>query len=145
MKKWMVIILCLFLIACNDKNTLTADSPEKALQLLDSNGDYPKITKILNSTKINDKQIFYVFEGKVNNQAEWFVANIELNDDLKWFVNESINIGLPNKDNGKYSAGTNSFTAGLSNNVAEQRDNRIIVNIPDNDYYVWIELHKNDN
>lgn len=43
-------MLCLFLIACiacNDIKTITADTTEKALQLLNNLGDYPKMIKIL--------------------------------------------------------------------------------------------------
>ncbi len=144
MKKWLIIIFCLLLVACNDNDTNTADSPEKALQLLGSKeGDYPKIIKILNSIEVNEKQVFCIFKGKFNNHTEWFIANVEKDEDSNWFVKELINIGLPNSEYEKYSAGTNTFTAGLSNNPKEKKDNRIIVTLPDNDYYVWIELLDN--
>lgn len=142
MKKWIFIVFCFLLVACNDNTTLTAETPEKALQLLDSKNDYPKISKLLNSIEISDAQVIYVFEGEINNQSEWFVANIEKIGETKWQVYESINIGLPNNRDGKHSAGTNSFTAGISNNPQEKTDNRRVINIPDNEHFVWVELHE---
>lgn len=119
---------------------MTAESPEKALQILESTEDYPKINKIINSIDISEKQCFHVFEGEIEDHTEWLVANIEKNEDSKWFVHESINIGLPNSENEKYASGTNTFRAGDSNKSEEIKDNRHIVQIPENDYFIWIEL-----
>ena len=141
MKKWLVIMLCLFLVACNDNNTKSAESPEKALQLLSSSMEgYPKIVRILNSIDISNKQVFYIFEGENDDHSEWFVANIEADQDANWFVNESINIGLPNSDYDDQYSGTNTFTAGFSSNSEEIKDNWKVFHIPDSEYYVWIEL-----
>lgn len=142
LKKWILITLCVFLVACSD-NSYTADSPEAALQLLHSKEDYAKVVNMLDSIQISEKQIFYIFEGELNNQIEWYVANIEKDEELKWFVKEAINIGLPNSDSEKYSSGTNTFSAGIGFDTEEVKDNWKIVEITDESYYVWIELEKN--
>ena len=138
MKKPLIILLSLFLVACG---IIIAETPEEALEKFDSKEDTIKITKVLNTASYNEKQGFYVFEAEVENKTKWFVANI-VNNDLYWYVKESIDIGVPNSEN--EAAGTKTFNAGISNKIEEKKDNRIIVNIPESDYYVWIELLKNE-
>ena len=140
MKKSIILLFSVFLVAC--QNIGFAETPEEALQKFDAKEDTINITKILNSTNDNQKQGFYVFEGETDNQTEWFVANVVTND-LYWYVKESINIGKPGSDNETYSSGTDSFIAGLSNNAEEQKDNRLIIEIPESEYYVWIERLEN--
>lgn len=142
MRYCLILFFCLFLMGCTVTNNAIADTPEEALRLIESKEqDYPKILSLINSIEISDKQVFYVYEGEVNSNKEWFVANIENNDDSKWFVHESINIGMPNSENEKYAAGTNSFTAGFSSDLQEIKDDWKVVNIPSHNYFVWIELH----
>lgn len=142
MKKWIIIVFCFLLVACDNNAALTAETPDKALQLLESQKDYPKIIKLLNSIEINEEQVIYVFEGEINNQSEWFVANIEKVGESKWLVKESINVGLPNSEAEKNSAGTNTFNAGISNVPLKKLDDRKVVTIPGHEYFVWIELNK---
>ena len=142
MKKSIIMLFCLFLIACNSSGIIIAETPEEALQKLDSKEDDFKINKILNSTNDNQKQGYYVFEGEVDNRIEWFVANVVTND-LSWYVKDFVNIGTPNNENETYSSGTDTFTAGLSNKPEDKKNDRIIVDIPENDYYVWIEKLEN--
>lgn len=139
MKKFLLILFCLFLVACDNSINIISETPEEAMKKLDSKEDTFKINKILNSTSDNHLRVFYVFEGEVDNKTEWFVANVVSND-LSWYVKDFISIGIPNNENESYSSGTNTFTAGLSNKPNEKKNNRIIVDIPENDYYVWIEL-----
>ncbi|CAM4020836.1 hypothetical protein [Lederbergia lenta] len=139
MKKPLIILLSLFLVACG---LIIAETPEEALEKFDSKENTFKITKVLNTASYNEKQGFYVFEAEVENKTKWFVANI-VNNDLYWYVKDSIDIGAPNSENEAYSAETDTFTAGISNKAEEKKDNRIIVDIPQNDHYVWIERFKN--
>ncbi|BDH60367.1 hypothetical protein MTP04_04970 [Lysinibacillus sp. PLM2] len=142
MRNCLIFFICLFLMGCTVTNNAIADTPEKALRLIESKGQgYPKILSLLNSIEISEKQVFYVYEAEINSNKEWFVANLEKNDDSKWFVHESINIGMPNSENEIYAAGTNTFTAGLSNDLQEIKDDWIVINIPSHNYFVWIELH----
>ena len=138
MKKILIIFFSLFLVGCN----IISKTPEDALQKLDSREDTFKITKILNSGSYNGRQGFYVFEGEVEGKTEWFVANVVIND-LYWYVKDFINIGVPNNENELYSSETNTFIAGLSNESEEKKDDRIIIIIPETDFFVWIELPQN--
>ena len=142
MKKSLIILFfCLFLIACNNSGIIIAETPEEALQKLDSKEEGFKINKILNSTNDNQKQGYYVFEGEVGKRTELFVANVVTND-LSWYVKDFVNIGTPDNDNASYPSGTDTFTAGLSNKPEEKKSDRIIIDIPEDDYYVWIENKK---
>ena len=138
MKKILIIFFSLFLVGCN----IISETPEDALQKLDSREDTFKITKILNSGSYNARQGFYVFEGEVEGKTEWFVANVVTND-LYWYVKDFINIGVPNNENELHSSETNTFIAGLSNESEEKKDDRIIIIIPETDFFVWIELPQN--
>lgn len=129
-------MLCLSISACNAMGM--AETPEDALQILDSKEDSIKITKILNSGSSNVKQGFYVFESEVENKTEWYVAHIVSND-LFWRVKEISRIGSPN-ENKTNATEANTFTAGLSNKTEDKETYPIIIDIPDNDYFVWIEL-----
>ena len=139
MRKWIVMIICLFLVACSNSK-YTADTPEEALDLIHSNGDFAKVADILNFIQISEKQTFYVFKGEMDNQTEWYVANIEKDEESKWFVKEAINIGLPSGESEIH--GTNTFTAGIGTNTEEVKDSWKIVDITDDDF-VWIELEEN--
>lgn len=137
------MLFCLFLIACNYNGIIIAETTEEALQKLDSQEDAFKINKIINSTNDNNqKQGYYVFEDEVDNRTEWFVANVVTND-LSWYVKDFVNIGIPNYENESYSSRTDTFTAGLRNKPVEKKNDRIIVDVPENDFYVWIEKLEN--
>lgn len=138
MRKILIIFFVLFLVGCN----IISETPEDALKKLDSKEDSFKITKILNSNGTNEKQGFYVFESETKDGTEWFVANIVTND-LFWYVKEFINVGEPNNDDELYSSQANTFIAGISNVSEDKKDGRMIVPIPDNDYFVWIEILDN--
>ncbi|MBS4176927.1 hypothetical protein [Lederbergia citrea] len=140
MKKLLIILLSLFLVACG---TTIAATPEEALEKFDSKERTINITKVLNTGSYNVKQVFYVFEAEVEDKTKWFVANVVTND-LYFYVKESIDIGVPNSENEANSAEAKTFIAGISNKTEENKNNRIIVNIPESDYYVWIELLKNE-
>lgn len=140
MKKWLLLISCLFLVACSN-NDYTADTPEEALDLITKEG-YANVIKILNTIQISEKQTFYVYEGEMNNQTEWYVANIEKNEKLKWFVAEAINIGLPSDESEITSSDANTFTAGIGTNSEKVKDDWKLVYIKD-DVFVWIELAEN--
>ena len=83
-----------------------------------------------------------IFEGEVDDKTEWFVADIVTND-LYWYVKDFVNIGEPSSENESHSSRTKTFTAGLSNKTNETKNNRIIVEIPESNYSVWIELFDN--
>ena len=125
----------LFLVGCN----IIAETPEDALKKLDSQEVNFKITKMLNSGANHPKQGFYVFEGETEDETEWFVANVVTND-LYWYVKDFINVGIPNNKDESYSSQATTFIAGISNESKEKKDDRIIIPIPENDYFVWIEV-----
>ncbi|MEC2072447.1 hypothetical protein, partial [Alkalihalophilus marmarensis] len=64
MKKLLIILLTIFLVACG---TFIAETPEEALEKFDSKEETIKITKILNTASYHHKQGFYVFEAEVEN------------------------------------------------------------------------------
>ena len=138
MKKVLMIFISLFLVGCN----ITAATPEDALQKLDSKEGTFKINKIVDSASHNQKQDFYVFEGEVEGGTEWFVANVVTND-LYWYVKEFAGIGTPSNADESSTTEAETFIAGLSNEPEEKKDGRFIIHIPESDYFVWIEVIKN--
>lgn len=139
MKKWIVLFLCLFLVACSD-GAKTAKSPEEALQLLQSDQKFVSITKILTSTEISEDEIVYVFEGSNNRESEWYVAYLQKNNVDEWFVVEAFNIGVPSSSNYINYSGGNTFRAGIRSDGDLMEDGAIIVPIPNSKYFVQIEF-----
>lgn len=138
MKKVLIIFLSLFLAGCS----ITAATPEDALQKLDSREGTFKINKIVDSASDNQKQGFYVFEGEVEDGTEWFVANVATND-LYWYVKEFAGIGAPSNADESSTTEAETFIAGLSNEPEEKKDDTFIIHIPESDYFVWIEVIEN--
>lgn len=102
--------------------------------------DFAQKINPLHSVEISENQVFYVFEGEINNHKEWFVANIEQENESDWVVIEAVNIGLPNSQQVIARSGGTTSNAGIKSNSEEIKDDWKIVNIPNSDYYVWIEL-----
>ncbi|WP_139891370.1 hypothetical protein [Bacillus sp. D386] len=59
--------------------------------------------------------------------------------DLYWYVKDTINIPIPKSEHDTYSSKTNTFVAGVSKETAVENDRRMIVPIPDHEYFVWVE------
>lgn len=117
-----------------------ADSPEEALEKLNTEAQYIEIENILNTEQISEEEIFYVFEGHKSNSTEWYVAYVKKHHSGSWFVAESYSIGLPNKESSvNYSAGK-LFRASIHGNGESTEEGGIAVPIPNSEYFVRIEL-----
>lgn len=137
MRRLFLIVFTTLLVACNASGF--AATPEEALHNLDAKENSFTITNILESVGGNQKGGFFVFEGEVENKKEWFVANVVSND-LYWYVKDYVCVGTPTSESESETViRSKSFIAGWSNNEEDRKHYRFIVNIPNNDYFIWIE------
>lgn len=134
MKKWFVLVLLLFLVACSDGEK-TASTPEEALQWHEQNKDL----HIINATEVSEEERYYVFEGHNNRGTEWYVAYVQKKEADSWVVVEAINIGLPSSyDYINYSGGR-TFRARICREGDLIEEGVITVTIPYSNYFVAIE------
>lgn len=140
MRKWLVLFVCLFLVACSSNEVKTADSPEEALQLLQTEKKFVNISGIIASTEVSENEIFYVFEGSNNSNTEWYVAYVQKNEVNHWEVIEAFSIGLPNRADYVNYSGGNTFRAGIRKEGDLIEEGAITVPIPGSEFFVMIEL-----
>lgn len=146
MKYFLITLLCLLLFACTDDEVLYSNTPDQALELLESAFGFVDNVDAIQEMGINDDRKIYVFEGKVaisdhsENITQYFVALVE-NQEKGWVVLESLGVGKTS-DSESIATGGNIFKAGFINTSdnLQLKKNQYALNIPEKDYFIWVEL-----
>ncbi|WP_252504416.1 hypothetical protein [Sporosarcina sp. Marseille-Q4943] len=147
MKYLLIVILSLLLVACTDEEVLYSNTPDKAIELLESEVGFVKNMNVIliQETDINVNRKIYVFEGEgaisdnSENKTQYFVALVE-KQKKGWVVLESLGIGKPSDRS--IATGGNYIEAGfidISENL-ELKKTQYALNIPEKDYSIWVEL-----
>ncbi|WP_391122287.1 hypothetical protein [Psychrobacillus sp. L3] len=145
MKYFLIVIFSLVLVACTDDEVLYSNTPDKAIELLESEVGFVKNMNVIQETDVNVNRKIYVFEGEgaISDNSEYktqyFVALVE-KQKKGWVVLESLGIGKPSDRS--IATGGNYFQAGfidISENL-QLKKNQYALNIPEKDYSIWVEL-----
>ncbi|MFS0688944.1 hypothetical protein AB1K89_06855 [Sporosarcina sp. 179-K 8C2 HS] len=147
MKYFLIVILSLLLVACTDEEVLYSNTPDKAIELLESEVGFVKNMNVIlmHETDVNVNRKIYVFEGEgaisdnSENKTQYFVALVE-KQKKGWVVLESLGIGKPSDRS--IATGGNYIEAGfidISENL-ELKITQYVLNIPEKDYSIWVEI-----
>jgi hypothetical protein len=146
MNYFLIVILSLLLVACTDDEVLYSNTPDKAIELLESEVGFVNNMNVIQEKDVNVNRKIYVFEGEraisdnSENKTQYFVALVE-KQKKGWVVLESLGIGKPS-DREIIATGGSYFKAGfidISENL-QLKKNQYALNIPKKDYSIWVEL-----
>jgi hypothetical protein len=144
MRRYLLIILCsLLLVACNDEIAFIGDTPDEAIEKLET--VFVKDMKDIQLVDINSEQKISIFRANALNahEREYYVAFIEKKRN-KWVAKEAFGVGNPTTTS-SFSSGGNFLEAGFTNTISASStpqfiNGQYIFKLSNNEDSLWVEV-----
>ncbi|MEE1132806.1 MAG: hypothetical protein UHX00_14385 [Caryophanon sp.] len=142
MKKWAFIACTCLLVGCDadvesvdtravEETVVKAATADEAFKQFEAAQDTFLATNVYGTYNVSDAETLYVF----GDDTQYFVATVV--NDNGWYVKETFSVDV----DGDSSNGSDALLAGLSDDEADKRADRIIIPMP-NEQFIWIALQK---
>ena len=95
MKKWLVILFSVFVLAACSGDVYEGQDAEEAI--LNLQKDFIKDLTDLQMVNVNENEVFAVFKAVISGEPEVFVTYVKKENE-KWRVQEAIAVGHETKD-----------------------------------------------
>ncbi|WP_172371001.1 hypothetical protein [Sporosarcina jiandibaonis] len=144
MRKYLLIILSsLFLVSCNDEKAFIGDTPDEAIEKLET--VFVQNMKDIQLVDINNEQKISIFRATAlnENELEYYAAYIEKKG-KKWGVLEAFGVGNPTTTS-SLSSGGNFLEAGFirttnTSSTPQFINGQYIFKLPNNQDSLWVEV-----
>ena len=135
------VLSILLLVGCQTEKDISSNTPEKALNQINTKDSYAKPSEIYQVVEIEKGRVLAVYKGKMDDEEDMYVANIE-SDNGNWVVTDATNIGMPSAEKLNQSLLTGSFEAGYTTDGISSSEDIRIVKFKDSDFNVWLKVIK---
>lgn len=121
--------------------SISTNTPDEAIEVLEKDG-FARNIRVFGTIEVDKNRLIYAFEGEHDPGIDWFVANVEKTKyNSMWVVTEAMGIGSPDKI--AESGGiVDKFFTGFHHSSEKAEDAWSIIEIPDREYYIWVEIYE---
>lgn len=116
--------------------SITTNTPDDAIKSF----EFAKNIRVIETFEIDESHIFYVFKAEHETGTEYFLASVvKMKHNSLWGWREAMPIGHPDNYIPGYSMIEN-VSAGLKPISEKAEDAWHIIEIPDSEYYIWVQI-----
>lgn len=120
--------------------SIITNTPDDAIKSFEADGLIKNI-HVIGSIEVDKNDFIYVFEGEHEPGTEYFLASVKkMKHNSMWGLIEAVNIGSPESSNPQDYVGIKNIFAGLKPISEKAEDTWHIIEIPDSEYYIWVEI-----